>query len=128
MKWLSEAMANKYKISIRQMYQIWRDAHLPIDPKDIKLLSEEIGSIQQADPIGCNVISENKIKKTRGNKPKSIHISDAKDLYKNDNKIPETKKDIILPTKSSKDVLKLFKRTNNDIEKILASGYFLISK
>ncbi|KAF0481464.1 hypothetical protein F8M41_023600 [Gigaspora margarita] len=100
MKRASEAMANKYKISTRQ----------------------------QADPIEYNVISENKVKKTRRNKPKSIHISDAKDLCKNDNKISGTKKDIISPTKSSKDVLDLFKRTNNDIEKIRASGHVLISK
>ncbi|CAG8777333.1 36072_t:CDS:2 [Gigaspora margarita] len=111
-----EAIANKYKILTGRY------------PKDIKLSSEETGSIQQADSIECNIISENKVKKTKENKPKSIHISDAKDLCKNNNKIPGTKKDIISSTKSSEDVLELFKRTNNNIEKIRASGHILISK
>jgi len=30
-KWIPEAMANKYKISIRQVYQIWRGVYPPID-------------------------------------------------------------------------------------------------
>ncbi|CAG8726862.1 6158_t:CDS:2, partial [Funneliformis caledonium] len=46
----SEVMANKYKISTRRVYQIWREAHPPIDPKDIKPLSEEPGSYQQVNP------------------------------------------------------------------------------
>ncbi|CAG8652311.1 9649_t:CDS:2 [Dentiscutata heterogama] len=103
-----------------------KSAYPPIDSKDIKLLLEETGSIQQADLIECNVISKKKIKKTKKNKPKSIHISDIKDLCKNNNEIPGTKKDIILPTKFSKDILDLFKRTNNNIEKIRVSGYVLI--
>src|SRR5437773_12133541 len=67
----SEVMANKYKISTRRVYQIWREAHPPIDPKDIKPLSEEPGSYQQADPVECNVISGSKVKKTGGKKTKS---------------------------------------------------------
>jgi hypothetical protein len=31
MKWAPEAMANKYKISTRRVYQIWRGVHPPID-------------------------------------------------------------------------------------------------
>ncbi|RIA96404.1 hypothetical protein C1645_815432 [Glomus cerebriforme] len=57
MKRVLEVMANKYKISTWRVYQIWRDAHPPIDPKDIKPLSEEPGSTQQADPVECNIIS-----------------------------------------------------------------------
>ncbi|RIA97622.1 hypothetical protein C1645_813863 [Glomus cerebriforme] len=48
----------KYQ-STRRVYQIWRDAHPPIDLKDIKPLSEEPGSTQQADPVECNIISGN---------------------------------------------------------------------
>ncbi|UZO29606.1 uncharacterized protein OCT59_023070 [Rhizophagus irregularis] len=59
MKRASEAMANKYKISSRRVYQIWRGAYPQIDPKDINQFSEEPGSPQQADPVECNVISEN---------------------------------------------------------------------
>ncbi|CAG8847174.1 17237_t:CDS:2, partial [Gigaspora margarita] len=39
-----------------------------------------------------------------------------------------TKKKIISATEFSEDVLKLFKRTNNDIKKIRASSRVLISK
>ncbi len=39
-----------------------------------------------------------------------------------------TKKEIILSTKSSKDILDLYNRINNDIEKIRASGHPLIFK
>ena len=42
--------------------------------------------------------------------------------------IPETKKEIISPTDSSKDVLDLYKRTDNTLEKIKADGHPLISK
>ena len=71
----SEVMANKYKISTQKVYhQIWRGAHSPIDPKDIKPLSEEPGSYQQADPVECNVISGSKVKKTGGKKPKSKSV------------------------------------------------------
>ncbi|CAB4438487.1 unnamed protein product [Rhizophagus irregularis] len=105
MKRASEAMANKYKISTRRVYQIWRGTHPPIDPKDIKPISEEPGSYQQVDPVKCNAISENK------NQP-----------------IPGTKKEIISLTESSEDVLDLYKRTDNTLEEIKASGRPLISK
>ncbi|CAG8841811.1 26700_t:CDS:1, partial [Gigaspora margarita] len=32
MKQAPEAMANKYKISIRRVYQIWREVHPPPEP------------------------------------------------------------------------------------------------
>ncbi|CAG8680993.1 201_t:CDS:1, partial [Acaulospora colombiana] len=34
MKRASEAMAIKYKISTRRVYQIWRENHPPIDPTE----------------------------------------------------------------------------------------------
>jgi len=70
-------MASKYKISSWRVYQIWRGAHPPIDSKDIKPLSEKPGSYQQVNPVGCNVISGSKVKKTRGKKTKSkpVHAS-----------------------------------------------------
>ncbi|CAB5202207.1 uncharacterized protein OCT59_013441 [Rhizophagus irregularis] len=74
MKRASEAMANKYKISSRRVYQIWRGAHPQIDPKDINRFSEEPGSPQQADPVECNVISGSKVKKFRGKKTKSKSV------------------------------------------------------
>ena len=35
MKRASEAMAIKYKISTRRVYQIWRENHPPIDPREV---------------------------------------------------------------------------------------------
>jgi hypothetical protein len=130
MKQVSEVMANKYKISTRRVYQIWRGTHPPIDSKDIKPLSEEPDSTQQADPVECNIISRSKIKKTRGKKPKSkfIYISNTKDLCKNENGIPGAKKEIISSTEFSEDVLDLYKKTDNTIEGIKARGHPLITK
>jgi hypothetical protein len=51
------------------MYQIWRGVYLPIDPKNIKSLSEEPGSYQQTNPVKCNVISGSKVKKPEEKKP-----------------------------------------------------------
>ena len=67
------------KISTRWVYQIWRGVHLLIDPKDIKPFSEELDTYQQADPVKCNVVLGNKVKKTRGKKTKSksVHISES---------------------------------------------------
>ncbi|PKC08807.1 hypothetical protein RhiirA5_416475 [Rhizophagus irregularis] len=117
MKRASEVMANKYKILTRWVYQIWRDAYPPIDPKDIKSLSEEPGSTH-------------KIKKTGGKKPKSksIHISNTKDLCENKNGIPGAKKEIISSTEFSEDVLDLYKKTDNTLEGIKARGRPLITK
>src|SRR6266511_225178 len=67
----SEVMTNKYKISTQRVYQIWRGAYPLIDSKDIKLLTEESDSYQQADTMECNVIFRSKVKKTGGKKPKS---------------------------------------------------------
>ncbi|PKY57920.1 hypothetical protein RhiirA4_479360 [Rhizophagus irregularis] len=100
MKWASEVMANKYKISTRRVYQIWRDAHPPIDPKDINLLSEEPGSTQQADS----------------------------DLCENEKGISGAKKEIISSTEFSEDVLDLYKKTDNTLEGIKARGRPLITK
>ncbi|CAG8779467.1 26624_t:CDS:2 [Gigaspora margarita] len=40
MKRASEAMAIKYKISTRRVYQIWRETHPPIDPRKVMLQSK----------------------------------------------------------------------------------------
>jgi len=58
MKRASEVMANKYKISSRRVYQIWRGVHPPIDPaegtdKDITSGSE--GSQNQVKKTEVNV-------------------------------------------------------------------------
>ncbi|RGB24989.1 hypothetical protein C1646_772348 [Rhizophagus diaphanus] len=98
--------------------------------KDIKLLSEKFSLTQQADPVECNIISGSKIKKTEGKKFKfkSIHISNTKDLCENENEILEEKKEIILSTEFSEDVLDLYKKTDNTLEGIKARGHPLITK
>ncbi|CAG8536777.1 2875_t:CDS:1, partial [Dentiscutata erythropus] len=66
MKRASEAMAIKYKISTRRVYQIWRDNHPPIDPREVVSQPINIGSIsllRSNDPKGLskNVSQKNKI-------------------------------------------------------------------
>ncbi|CAG8834792.1 19869_t:CDS:2, partial [Gigaspora margarita] len=65
-------------------------------------------------------------KRSQGEYRKSASISEP-NITQNQ-LMPGTKKAIISSTESSEDVLELFKRTNNDIEKIRASGRVLISK
>ena len=63
MKRASEVMANKYKISSRRVYQIWRGAHPPIDP------AEGITSGGKG--------TQNQVKKTEEKKTKSTHTSES---------------------------------------------------
>ena len=60
-----------------------------------------------------DVISNSKVKKTGGRKSRTKTVCAS---------------DSISSTESSEDVLDLYKRTNNDIEKIRASGHALTSK
>ncbi|CAG8733372.1 11381_t:CDS:1 [Dentiscutata erythropus] len=82
MKRASEAMANKYKISTRRVYQIWRGVHPPTDPKDMFSIpkfpdSDQVRSgsldtdLLQPHYIESNIILGSKAKKTGGKKPKS---------------------------------------------------------
>ncbi|CAG8662513.1 5810_t:CDS:1, partial [Paraglomus occultum] len=48
MKRASEAMAIKYKISTRRVYQIWRENHPPIDPREVVSQPINIGSISSS--------------------------------------------------------------------------------
>ena len=54
MKRASEVMADKYKISSRRVYQIWRGAHPPIDPTEDTVKDITSGSKE----------SQNQVKKT----------------------------------------------------------------
>ncbi|CAB4395260.1 unnamed protein product [Rhizophagus irregularis] len=112
MKQASEAIANKYKILTRWVYQIWRGTHPPLDSKDIKLISEEPG--KKDGPKGRN--------------PSSSPFSISEPTINQNQPIPGTKKEIISLTESSEDVLDLYKRTDNTLEEIKASGHPLISK
>jgi len=66
MKQASEVIANKYKISSRRVYQIWRGAHPPIDPAK--------GTVK--DITSGNKGSQNQVKKTEVKKTKSTHTSE----------------------------------------------------
>ncbi|RHZ85401.1 hypothetical protein Glove_66g27 [Diversispora epigaea] len=62
MKRASEAMAIKYKISTRRVYQIWRENHPPIDPREM---------ISQ--PINIESISSTK----KNNQKKKVSINNV---------------------------------------------------
>src|ERR1700722_17414526 len=117
MKQMSEAIASKYKISSWWVYQIWRGAHPLIDPKDIKLLSEEPDSLQQADPVECNIISGSKAKKTGGKKTKSksVRISEAPPTQ---NKLPPISSEHL--NMSKEDLDKFYEKEAGDDKKIQA--------
>jgi hypothetical protein len=72
---------------------------------------------KSTDPVS-EESAGSKAKKTGGGKKRS----------QGGQAMPGTKKEIISPTESSEDVLDLYKRTNNDLEKIRASGRALTSK
>src|SRR6185436_15555398 len=62
MKRASEAMAIKYKISTRRVYQIWKENHPPIDPREM---------ISQ--PINIESISSTK----KNNQKKKVSINNV---------------------------------------------------
>lgn len=57
MKYASEVMAKKYKISTRRVYQIWRGAHPPIDPSEISDRSQKDNNKISNQPQEDNKIS-----------------------------------------------------------------------
>src|SRR3954451_18763715 len=63
MKRASEVMADKYKISSRRVYQIWRGVHPPIDPTEVK----KTKSTHTLEPFQSqSVQKEKEISPTRG--------------------------------------------------------------
>ena len=76
----------------------------------------DAGFIKSTDPVS-EESAGSKAKKTGGKKRSQEGQA-----------IPGTKKEIISPTDSSEDVLDLYKRTDNTLEKIKADGRPLISK
>ena len=95
-KQASEVMANKYKISSRWVYQIWRGVHPPIDPKEMvscpptdppsdskKMVSTNTEKTVPRETLGITIPEKipevsNKAKKTGGRNPraKSVTISE----------------------------------------------------
>src|ERR671929_1690696 len=52
MKRASEAMATKYKISTRRVYQIWRGEHPPIDTRYVTSWRDQREMVQISDESG----------------------------------------------------------------------------
>jgi hypothetical protein len=141
-------LSKKYNISNSRLYQIWRGQEFNrIQWKDLAVTSstnvmDKQNKEHQAEREFQNKFDstfttlENKIHDTKISKstnPASEEdvISDSK-VKKTGGRKSRTKtvcaSDSISSTESSEDVLDLYKRTNNDIEKIRASGRALTSK
>src|SRR3954470_9738476 len=92
-------MANKYKISSRRVYQIWRGVHPQIDPKEMvsypptdppsdskNMVSTnaDLSHVEKTDPhkSPSSIIPENKAKKAGGRNPKakSVRNSELSDI------------------------------------------------
>ncbi|RHZ87119.1 hypothetical protein Glove_40g45 [Diversispora epigaea] len=65
MKRASEAMAIKYKISTRRVYQIWRENHPPIDPREVVSQPINIGSISSKKASQKNKVNNETIELTK---------------------------------------------------------------
>jgi hypothetical protein len=142
-------LSKKYKISNSRLYQIWRgqefnriqwnDLAVPqtsmnfIDKQNEERQAErEIqNKFDSAYTALENKIHDTKISKSINPALEENIISDSK-VKKTGGRKSRTKtvcaSDSISSTESSEDVLDLYKRTNDDIEKIKASGRPLISK
>ena len=143
-------LSKKYNISNSRLYQIWRGQEfnriqwndLAVTPSTniIDKQNEKRQAKRDFQNRFNTVFStlENKIhdaeiskstdpvsEESAGSKAKK---TGGKKRSQEGQAIPGTKKEIISPTDSSKDVLDLYKRTDNTLEKIKASGRSLISK
>ncbi|CAG8853971.1 5244_t:CDS:2, partial [Gigaspora margarita] len=105
-----------------------------INPSDTPHNTSSLDSFDNAQnriDLGSDPVSEesasSRAKKTGGKKRSHGEYFKSASIFEpnitQNQLMPGTKKEIISPTKSSKDVLELFKRTNNNIEKIRASDH-----
>jgi hypothetical protein len=141
-------LSKKYKISNSRLYQIWRGYEfnriqwndLAVTPS-MNIMDKQNEERQAEREIQDkfdsaftaleNKIHDTKISKSTNPASEENVISDSK-VKKTGGRKSRTKtvcaSDSISSTESSEDVLDLYKRTNNDIEKIRASGRALTSK
>ncbi|GES80361.1 hypothetical protein GLOIN_2v1848972 [Rhizophagus clarus] len=143
-----DQLSKKYKISNSHLYQIWRgqefnriqwnDVVVPLSTNIMDKQNEEYqaerefqNKFDSAFTALENKIHDTKISKSTNPASEEDVISDSK-VKKTGGRKSRTKtvcaSDSISSTESSEDVLDLYKRTNNDIEKIRASGRALTSK
>jgi hypothetical protein len=141
-------LSKKYKISNSRLYQIWRGQEfnriqwndLAVTPstnimdkqnEEYQAEREFQNKFDSAFTALENKIHDTKISKSTNPASEEDVISDSK-VKKTGGRKSRTKtvcaSDSISSTESSEDVLDLYKRTNNDIEKIRASGRALTSK
>ena len=145
-----DQLSKKYNVSNSRLYQIWRgqefnriqwnDVVVPSSTNVIDKQNEECQAERDFQNRFNTAFStlENKIhdaeiskstdpvsEESAGSKAKK---TGGKKRSQGGQAIPGTKKEIISPTDSSEDVLDLYKRTDNTLEKIKASGRSLISK
>ncbi|GES97971.1 hypothetical protein GLOIN_2v1765586 [Rhizophagus clarus] len=120
-------LTDKYHISQQHIYQIWRGEEKnrtepetqghdvsPFTELEKEIRDAKIEPSKSTDPVSEESAGR-KAKKT-GEKKRS----------QGGQSIPGTKKENISSTKSSEDVLNLYKRSSSEIEKIRASGRTLI--
>jgi hypothetical protein len=141
-------LSKKYKISNSRLYQIWRGYEsnriqwndLTVIPS-MNIMDKQNEERQAEREIQDkfdsaftaleNKIHDTKISKSTNPASEEDVISDSK-VKKTGGRKSRTKtvcaSDSISSTESSEDVLDLYKRTNNDIEKIRASGRALTFK
>ena len=144
-------LSKKYNISNSRLYQIWRGQEfnriqwndLAVAPSTniIDKQNEECqaerdfqNKFNTAFTVLENKIRDAKISKSTdlvseesaGSKAKKT--GGGKKRSQGGQAMSGTKKEIISPTDSSEDVLDLYKRTDNTLEKIKADGHPLISK
>ncbi|CAG8496462.1 3954_t:CDS:2 [Dentiscutata heterogama] len=136
-KYALEAIASKYKISTRRVYQIWRGNHLLIDSREealrsnINILSLSEDSNHDANKFDSaftaweNKIHDIKISKSTDLALEEDVVSDSK-VKKTEGRKSRTEtvrvSNSISSTESSESVLDLYKRSSSEIEKIRASG------
>ncbi|PKC55734.1 hypothetical protein RhiirA1_475112 [Rhizophagus irregularis] len=143
-------LSKKYNISNSRLYQIWRGQEFNrIQWNDLAVTSSmnvinKQNEEHQAERDFQNKFNtaftalENKIHDAEISKStdpvseesasSKAKKTEGKKQFQGGQSIPGTKKEIISPTDPSEDVLDLYKRTNNTLEKIKASGRPLISK
>ncbi|CAG8531966.1 17159_t:CDS:1, partial [Dentiscutata heterogama] len=131
------AIASKYKISTRCVYQIWRGNYPLIDFREeilrsattIASLSEDsnhdANKFDSAFTILKNKIHDTKISKSTDSASEENVVLDSK-VKKTEGRKSRTKtvyvSDSISSIESFEDVLDLYKRTSSEIEKIRVSG------
>ncbi|PKY59729.1 hypothetical protein RhiirA4_482723 [Rhizophagus irregularis] len=119
-------LSKKYNISNSRLYQIWRGQEFNrIQWNDLAVTSSMNVINKQNEEHQAERDFQNKFNTAFTALENKIHDAE---ISKSTDPVSEESAEIISPTDSSEDVLDLYKRTDNTLEKIKASGRPLISK